>query len=141
MSATQRQQAKRQSGLDWFHEMTKGYRFEDQPITESFRQTLEQEASKANINLNSAAEQMCRVSPETLTNQQAQQLLSMLCEAVGQTIAPRHQHHCVECGNPMTCFNGEGCTQTEGECRSCHEGFRPGEWNTYERRLAQKDLL
>src|SRR5258706_14282054 len=106
MSATKRQQAKRQSVKDWVAEMIGDYDYHTATITESFRQTLEQEAGKANINLNSASEQMFRVSPEALTNTQAQQLLAMFCEAIAITIPPRHAHRCVECGNLMICFNG-----------------------------------
>jgi hypothetical protein len=141
MSATKRQQAKRQSVKDWVAEMIGDYDYHT-AITNEFRlETLEQEAGKANINLNSASEQMFRVSPHQLNNSQAQQLLAMLCEASAKLRKPVHSHRCVECGGTIPCFEQGACTTTEGECRSCHEGFRPGEWNAYERKLAQKGLL
>src|SRR5687767_8662093 len=44
-------------------------------------------------------------------------------------------------------FPGECCDcgatidEEKVQCRSCHEGFAPGEWNAYHRRLAHKGLL
>jgi hypothetical protein len=116
--------AKEQTSLDWFHEMTAGYSYQTARITESFLEALQTEAAKAGINLNSAAEQMFRVSPDQLSNEQGQQLLRMLCVEAAKAITPRHAHHCVECGGIIPCFEPEGCTETEGECRACHEGMR-----------------
>ena len=137
MSATKRQQAIN----EWAAAMVAGYDYKTATITESRLETLQTEAGKANLNLNSASEQMFRVSADHLNNTQATELHIMLCEAVAKTIKPRHVHYCVECGDSMVCFEPPGCTETEDECRSCHEGFGRGEWNAYERRLAQKGLL
>ena len=44
-------------------------------------------------------------------------------------------------------FPGECCDcgaridEDKYQCRACHEGFAPGEWNAYERKLAYKGLL
>jgi hypothetical protein len=44
-------------------------------------------------------------------------------------------------------FPGECCDcgatidEDKVQCRSCHEGFAPGEWNACERKLAHKGLL
>jgi hypothetical protein len=44
-------------------------------------------------------------------------------------------------------FPGECCDcgaridEDKCQCRSCHEGFAPGEWNTYDRKLAHRGLL
>src|SRR5258706_12221304 len=110
MSATKRQQAKRQSVKDWVAEMIGDYDYHTAIITESFLETLTQEAGKANINLNSAAEQMFRVSPDQLNNTQAMQLLEMLCKAA--PITSRHCHYCIECGGQIPLFVKKGCTQT-----------------------------
>jgi hypothetical protein len=141
MSATKTQQEKPQSIKAWVAEMLDGYDYETAIIKDSFRQSLEQEASKANLNLNSASEQMFRVSPEALNNIQARQLLSLLCEVQRQNAKPVHAHRCVECGGSVPCFEPEGCTETEDECRACHEGMRPSEYNAYHRRLAEKGWL
>jgi hypothetical protein len=34
----------------------------------------------------------------------------------------RHHHNCFECGVWLNCMR-EGCTETIGECRRCHEGY------------------
>src|ERR1051325_9063342 len=98
MSATLIQREKKQSALDGFHEMTKDYDYKTAIIDEIRLETLQREANKANLNLNSASEQMFRVSPECLNNEQATQLFQMLFEAAVKLVKPRHRHYCVECG-------------------------------------------
>jgi hypothetical protein len=124
MSKAKPAQEKELTGLDWLHEMTKDYDYKTAIIRESCRQALDQEASKANLDLNTASEQMFRVSPECLNNTQAQQLLIMLCKESAKLRKPVHCHYCVECNGNIPCFEPEGCEETEGECRTCHEGLR-----------------
>lgn len=34
-----------------------------------------------------------------------------------------HYHWCFECGCRVECYKGEGCTDTDDQCRPCHEGL------------------
>jgi hypothetical protein len=39
------------------------------------------------------------------------------------------------------CDCGARIAEDKYQCRPCHEGFAPGEWNAYDRKLAQMGLL
>src|SRR5689334_2305706 len=81
---------------------------------------LQSFADETGIDLNTASEQMFRVSPDYLTKPQRLELLRMLLKNVNLLEGTDHRHHCVECGESMHCFEGKDCTTTEDECRACH---------------------
>jgi hypothetical protein len=76
------------------------------------REALERLAGAARIaglDLNSASEQMFRVSPECLDEAQRRCLRAMFYEAY----TALHRHFCGECGAPINC-DVKDCTETEG---------------------------
>jgi hypothetical protein len=52
-------------------------------------------------------------------------------------ISGPHSHECITCGRPVDCFRDE-CREVASERRYCHEGYGPGEWVTYHRKLGEK---
>ena len=98
------------------------FAFENEPITAADLEILSLYSQKSGLNLNSASEQMFRVSPDCLTRGQGNELFKMLFEAAIQKKQPVHSHHCVECGNSISCSKPH-CAETEGECANCHNGI------------------
>jgi hypothetical protein len=96
--------------------------FDNEPVTKDNLEILELYAKKSGINLNSASEQMFRVSPECLTKGQYSELFKMLFEAAIAKRQPQHAHRCFQCGGSIACSKPD-CGETEGECRNCHEGI------------------
>ena len=91
------------------------------------REALELLASKARyagVDLNSASEQMFRVSPDCLTDDQRLDLLSLLCRAAREKDAKAHYHFCVECGEAKDCEKTD-CEDNETICYRCNEGIHP----------------
>jgi hypothetical protein len=76
-------------------------------------ESLDRNARQAGIDLNSASEQMFRVSPDCLTENQSLALLTMLCRSAREVTEKKHKHFCGECGEPIRC-DVTGCTETEG---------------------------
>jgi hypothetical protein len=79
-------------------------------------------AKDAGLDLNASAEQMFRVSPESLTKEQRLELLKMFLRAAPKP--PTHNHFCVECGEPKSC-DKKDCEHTETICYRCNEGDSP----------------
>jgi hypothetical protein len=70
---------------------------------------LEMDARRAGLDLNTASEQMFRVSPEFLTDEQKTILRGMFYEAY----QAKHKHHCELCGSAISC-DIPNCTETGG---------------------------
>jgi hypothetical protein len=84
------------------------------------RESLERDASRAGLDLNASSEQMFRVSPECLSEEQRRILKGMFYEAY----LAKHKHFCIECGAAIRC-DEEGCTETEGYDHCEDEPDRP----------------
>jgi hypothetical protein len=73
------------------------------------RESLERDASRAGLCLNTASEQMFRVSPEALDEEQRRILKAMFYDAY----LKKHKHFCIDCRSAIRC-DVEGCTESEG---------------------------
>jgi hypothetical protein len=89
------------------------------------RESLERDARRASLDLNTASEQMFRVSPECLDDAQRRILKDMFYQAY----LKKHKHFCIACGAPIRC-DVEGCTEKEGYDHCADElERRPGAFN------------
>ena len=73
------------------------------------RESLERDARRAGLDLNAASEQMFRVSPDCLDDEQRRILTGIFYQAY----IAIHKHFCVECKMPINC-DVKDCTETEG---------------------------
>jgi hypothetical protein len=73
------------------------------------REELERDARRGGLDLNTASEQMFRVSPEFLTEDQKRILRGMFEQAYQK----KHRHFCELCGSPIRC-DIPNCTETGG---------------------------
>jgi hypothetical protein len=91
------------------------------------RESLERDARRGGLDLNTASEQMFRVSPECLSEEQRQILKTMFYQAYLQ----KHKHFCDLCGSAIRC-DVEGCAETGGydHCDDDDNRFsRPNQFN------------
>jgi hypothetical protein len=73
------------------------------------RESLEGDARRAGLDLNTSSEQMFRVSPECLDDAQRRILKQMFYQAY----LAKHKHFCEVCHSPIRC-DVAGCTETGG---------------------------
>jgi hypothetical protein len=73
------------------------------------RESLERDARRAGLDLNASSEQMFRVSPECLDDDQRRILRGMFEQAYQK----KHKHFCELCKSPIRC-DVKDCTETGG---------------------------
>lgn len=71
--------------------------------------SLERDARRGGLDLNTSSEQMFRVSPDCLTDEQIEILRGMFEQAYQK----KHKHHCELCGAVIRC-DVKDCTETGG---------------------------
>jgi hypothetical protein len=91
------------------------------------REELERDARRGGLDLNTASEQMFRVSPDCLDEEQKRILRGMFYEAYQK----KHKHFCELCGSAISC-DIPNCTETGGydHCDDDDNRFsRPSHFN------------
>lgn len=113
------------------------YDWRNEPIQDEELAKIQEYATRAGLDMDTASEQMFRVLASGLTFVQGQRLFSrMLDAAVKKELAARnaqHHHRCFECNGRVECYKTE-CTETIGQCGSCREGVSR---NTYARQQSR----
>ena len=113
------------------------YDWRNEPIQDEELATIQAYATRAELNMDAASEQMFGVPARDLTFVQGQRLSSMMMDAaLKKERAARlaqHHHRSFECGGRVECYKTE-CTERTGHCGSCREGISR---NTYARQQSR----
>jgi hypothetical protein len=112
-------------------------------LREDELQSLKDYARQEQFDLEAECQRQYGVPVDWVTSKQRNALLEQAISYRTKRLQEQgfHYHRCLDCGEVSGCLTKD-CQKPEGiECRSCHEGYRPGEWNAFERRLAQKGLI
>ncbi|MFP5262382.1 MAG: hypothetical protein ACLGJB_10805 [Blastocatellia bacterium] len=104
-------------------------------------------AEYAECDASALAQERFNKTLDTLTLEEAQTLVWELNgilnhraeaeKAARVPVSGPHSHECITCGRAVDCFRDE-CREVTSEHRYCHEGYGPGEWVTYHRKLGEK---